>query len=228
MNRSAFSAAGQAARTNPFPLSGPFDWPGLEYELGKRLIDVVASLLALILLMPLLVAIVVCVRLSGRGPILFRQQRLGRHGKHFWCYKFRTMVPDAESLLSQSPDLIAQFNENYKIQSDPRVTRVGAILRRTSLDELPQFWNVLRGDMSLIGPRPIVEQELDKYGAHAGRLLSVKPGLGGIWQVSGRSDTSYAERVAMDLRYIETRSLGLDLKLMILTAVVVIRGKGAY
>lgn len=228
MNRSAFSAAGQAARTNPSPLAGPFDWPGLEYEHGKRLIDVVAAVLSLILLMPLLIAIVAGVRLSGRGPVLFKQKRLGRDGKHFWCYKFRTMVPDAESLLSHSPDLIAQFCENYKIRSDPRVTRVGAFLRRTSLDELPQLWNVLRGEMSLIGPRPIVEQELDKYGVHAGRLLTVKPGLGGIWQVSGRSDTSYAERVAMDMRYIEIRSLALDLKLMILTAVVVIRGKGAY
>jgi lipopolysaccharide/colanic/teichoic acid biosynthesis glycosyltransferase len=105
---------------------------------------------------------------------------------------------------------------------------VGAILRRTSLDEVPQLWNVLRGDMSLIGPRPIVEPELDKYGVHADRLLTVKPGLGGIWQVSGRSTTSYADRVAMDMRYIEIRSLALDLKLMILTALVVIRGRGAY
>jgi lipopolysaccharide/colanic/teichoic acid biosynthesis glycosyltransferase len=228
MNRSAFSAAGQAARANPFPLAGRFDLPGLEYEHCKRVIDVVASLLSLILLMPLLVAIVACVRLSGRGPILFKQKRIGRDGKLFWCYKFRTMAPDAESQLSRSPELIAQFRENYKIKSDPRVTRVGAILRRTSLDEVPQLWNVLRGDMSLIGPRPIVEPELHKYGVHAGRLLTVKPGLGGIWQVSGRSTTSYADRVAMDMRYIEIRSLALDLKLMILTALVVIRGRGAY
>ena len=228
MNRSAFSAAGPAARTNPITLAGPFDWPRLGYEHGKRLIDVVASLLALILLVPLLVAIVVCIRLSGRGPILFKQERLGRDGKRFWCYKFRTMVPDAESQLSRSPDLIAQFRENFKIRSDPRVTRIGAILRRSSLDELPQLWNVLRGDMSLIGPRPIVEQELDKYGVHASRLLTVKPGLGGIWQVSGRSETSYDDRVAMDMRYIEIRSLALDLKLVILTAMVVIRGRGAY
>ncbi len=228
MNRSAFSAAGQAARTNPFPLAGPFDWPGLEYEHCKRAIDIVASLLSLILLMPLLAAIVACVRLSGPGPILFKQKRLGRNGKLFWCYKFRTMVPDAESQLSRSPDLIALFRENYKIKFDPRVTRVGAVLRRTSLDEFPQLWNVLRGDMSLIGPRPIVETEIDKYGVHAGRLLTVKPGLGGIWQVNGRSNTSYADRVAMDMRYIEIRSLALDLKLMILTAMVVIRGKGAY
>jgi lipopolysaccharide/colanic/teichoic acid biosynthesis glycosyltransferase len=228
MNRSASSAAGQAARTNPFPLVGPIDFPGLEYEQSKRVIDVVASLVALIVLMPLLVAIVACVRLSGRGPILFKQKRLGRDGRPFWCYKFRTMVPDAESQLSRSPELIARFRADYKIKSDPRVSRVGALLRRTSLDEFPQLWNVLRGDMSLIGPRPIVEPELDKYGVHAGRLLTVKPGLGGIWQVSGRSNTSYADRVAMDMRYVELRSLALDLKLMILTALVVIRGRGAY
>jgi len=108
------------------------------------------------------------------------------------------------------------------------VTRLGSYLRRTSLDELPQFWNVLRGEMSLIGPRPIVEPELSKFGSYAGRLLQVKPGLGGIWQVSGRSDTSYAERVEMDLRYVEDRSLALDLRLLILTAWVVIQGRGAY
>jgi undecaprenyl-phosphate galactose phosphotransferase len=190
--------------------------------------DLAGSFLSLILLMPLLVAIAACIKMSSRGPILYKQKRLGRGGKLFWCFKFRTMVPDAESELARRDDLRAQFHENYKIKDDPRVTRVGAILRGTSLDELPQLWNVLRGDMSLIGPRPIVEPELRKYGAHASRLLSVKPGLGGIWQVSGRSDTTYADRVAMDLRYVESRSLGLDLRLLIRTAWVVLQGKGAY
>jgi undecaprenyl-phosphate galactose phosphotransferase len=191
-------------------------------------IDIVASLLILFLLMPLLVAIAIGIKLSSRGPILFEQKRLGRGGKLFWCYKFRTMVRDAEFELARRGDLLAQFHENYKIKDDPRVTWVGAILRGTSLDELPQLWNVLRGDMSLIGPRPIVEPELQKYGVHASRLLTVKPGLGGIWQVSGRSDTTYADRVAMDMRYVESRSLGLDLRLLIRTALVVIQRKGAY
>ena len=228
MSQTAFSAAGQAARPGPAHLVILSDRPGAGYELSKRVVDIVAAVLSLFLLAPLLAAIVACIKLSGRGPVLFRQQRLGRGGSRFWCYKFRTMVPDAESRLAQSADLAARFRENYKIRSDPRVTRLGSFLRRTSLDELPQLWNVLRGDMSLIGPRPIVESELGKYGVHASRLLTVKPGLGGIWQVSGRSNTSYGERVAMDLRYVETRSLGLDLRLVILTALVVLRGDGAY
>jgi lipopolysaccharide/colanic/teichoic acid biosynthesis glycosyltransferase len=202
--------------------------PGAGYELGKRAFDIVGASLLLSVLAPLLVAITACIKLSGRGPVLFRQQRLGRGGQRFWCYKFRTMVPDAESQLARSAELRKQFRENYKIRSDPRVTRIGALLRRTSLDELPQLWNVLRGEMSLIGPRPIVESELARYGVHASRLLTVKPGLGGIWQVSGRSNTSYGERVAMDLSYVENRSLGLDLKLLVLTALVVLRCDGAY
>jgi lipopolysaccharide/colanic/teichoic acid biosynthesis glycosyltransferase len=228
MSHSIYSAASQTARTDTSPWAGLFVLQDPGYERSKRLIDVLGSLCSLILLAPLLLAIVACIKGSGRGPILFRQKRLGRGGKLFWCYKFRTMVPDAESQLARRRDLLAQFHENYKLKSDPRITPVGAILRRTSLDELPQLWNVLRGDMSLIGPRPIVEPELSKYGVHASRLLTVKPGLGGIWQVSGRSHTSYPDRVAMDMRYIESRSLGLDLKLLIQTALVVIQGRGAY
>jgi len=228
MSQSVYSATGQAARLNTNLLTGLFPPQGPGYERCKRAIDVLASLLSLILLAPLLVAIAACIKATGRGPVLFRQRRLGRGGRPFWCYKFRTMVPDAELQLAKQLDLYARFHDNYKINDDPRVTPVGSVLRRTSLDELPQFWNVLRGDMSLIGPRPIVEPEASKYGPHAGRLLQVKPGLGGIWQVSGRSDTTYAERVEMDLRYVADRSLALDLKLLMLTAWVVIQGRGAY
>jgi len=138
------------------------------------------------------------------------------------------MVPNAEALLAQSSELLAQFDENYKLTKDPRVTRFGAFLRKTSLDEIPQLWNVLRGEMTLIGPRPIVEPELSRYGDDADRLLLVKPGLGGIWQVSGRSDTSYAQRVAMDMAYIESRSFWFDIRLLVATALVVIKGRGAY
>ena len=228
MSHSAYSTTRRLARPNTSPWARPFDSRGPGYERCKRAIDIAGSLLFFFVLTPLLLVIVACIKLSGRGPILYKQKRLGRDGKLFWCFKFRTMVPDAESELAGSGDLLAQFVEKYKIKDDPRVTRVGAVLRGTSLDELPQLWNVLRGDMSLIGPRPIVEPELRKYGVHASKLLTVKPGLGGIWQVSGRSDTSYADRVAMDMRYIESRSLGLDLTLLIRTAWVVVQRKGAY
>jgi lipopolysaccharide/colanic/teichoic acid biosynthesis glycosyltransferase len=198
------------------------------YVIFKRCLDVIVSLALLIIALPVLGAIAAVIKTTSRGPVLFRQRRLGRGGKEFWCYKFRTMVPDAELQMARCADLRVRFEGNYKIKDDPRVTRFGAFLRRTSLDELPQLWNVLRGEMSLIGPRPIVPPELSKYGNCAGRLLTVKPGLGGIWQVCGRSDTSYAERVEMDMCYIASRSLRFDLKLLLLTTLVVLRGRGAY
>jgi len=202
------------------------------YEIIKRYLDVIISLALLIIALPVLAAIAAVIKTTSRGPVLFRSKRLGWGGREFWCYKFRTMVPDAEQQLLSRPDLQRQFSDGFKIKNDPRVTRLGAFLRKTSLDELPQLFNVLRGDMSLIGPRPILPPELTKridcYGSHGVQLLSVKPGLGGIWQVSGRSDTSYAERIAMDMDYVARRSIWLDLKLMFLTAIVVIRRRGAY
>jgi len=202
--------------------------PTAGYETVKRVSDLIGSAGLLVLALPLLLALAAGVKLSSPGPVFFKQDRLGRGGRRFACYKFRTMVRDAEARLKASGDLAARFGENYKIKDDPRVTRFGALLRRTSLDELPQLWNVLRGEMSLVGPRPIVEPELARYGRFADRLLTVKPGLGGLWQVNGRSDTSYPERVALDLRYIESRSLALDLRLLVRTALVVVRGRGAY
>jgi lipopolysaccharide/colanic/teichoic acid biosynthesis glycosyltransferase len=137
------------------------------------------------------------------------------------------MVPNAESLLAARKDLQGLFLKNYKLDDDPRVTRLGKFLRKTSLDELPQLWNVVAGEMSLIGPRPIVEPELSKYGDNASRLLTVKPGLGGVWQVSGRSDTSYPERVLMDMHYIDNQSLQFDLQLIVQTALAVLWRRGA-
>lgn len=202
-----------------------YDW---RYELSKRGLDIAVSLTSLIALLPLFIVIGVGVKLSSAGPVFFRQQRLGRGGRTFWCFKFRTMVPDAEALLANCQDMLAQFDENYKLTHDPRVTRFGGFLRKTSLDEIPQLWNVLRGEMSLIGPRPIVPPELSRYGDDADRLLLVKPGLGGVWQVSGRSDTTYAQRIAMDMEYVASRSFWFDLRLLVATALVVIRGRGAY
>ncbi len=228
MSRSAISPISPQRCPLPSRMGDPPAAVDPRYEFCKRGLDIVASATLLTLFSPLLLAIALGVKFTSPGPVLFKQRRLGRGGKVFMCLKFRTMVQDAEALLKQCRELMTQFDENYKLIEDPRITKLGAILRKTSLDELPQLWNVLRGDMSLIGPRPIVEPELSKYGDHGSRLLEVKPGLGGLWQVSGRSDTTYAERIAMDIAYVETRSFWLDLRLLIATAMVVIKGRGAY
>ena len=197
------------------------------YEAFKRTIDVVGSAVLLIALAPLFALIAVLVKVTLPGPVFFRQVRLGRHGRPFRCIKFRTMVPDAEQRLQRDPLLRAAFENNYKIKDDPRVSPLGALLRRTSLDEVPQLWNVLRGDMSLIGPRPVVPPELAKYGTHSQKLLSVPPGLSGLWQTCGRSDTTYEQRVRFDMLYIDHRSAWLDIKLIFLTIVAVGRRVGA-
>jgi lipopolysaccharide/colanic/teichoic acid biosynthesis glycosyltransferase len=197
------------------------------YEAFKRTIDVVGSAVLLIALAPLFALIAVLVKVTLPGPVFFRQVRLGRHGRPFRCIKFRTMVPDAEQRLQRDPLLRAAFENNYKIKDDPRVSPLGALLRRTSLDEVPQLWNVLRGDMSLIGPRPVVPPELAKYGTHSQKLLSVPPGLSGLWQTCGRSDTTYEQRVRFDMLYIDHRSAWLDTKLIFLTIAAVCRRVGA-
>jgi lipopolysaccharide/colanic/teichoic acid biosynthesis glycosyltransferase len=210
------------------PAAGENHTRGASYEVVKRVTDVAGALILLLASAPLLAVIALAVKLTSDGPMLFTQRRIGRGGRVFRCYKFRTMIPDAETRLIADPELTNEFDTNFKIKNDPRVTPVGAFLRRTSLDELPQLWNVLRGDMTLIGPRPIIEPELRKYGHFAGRLLAVKPGLGGLWQVSGRSDTTYDERIAMDMNYIDSRSTLVDLSLLVQTALVVLKGRGAY
>jgi exopolysaccharide production protein ExoY len=198
------------------------------YELSKRLLDIFVALNAILVFSPVLIGLALAIRLTTTGPILFRQRRLGRGGAEFWCYKFRTMVVDAERLLETNEQLRVRFHETYKLKDDPRTTPIGVWLRKTSLDELPQLFNVLAGTMSLIGPRPIVPPERAKYDGFADQLLSVKPGLGGYWQVYGRSDTTYEQRVQMDMAYIARRSLRLDLKLMLLTALVTLKRQGAY
>lgn len=197
------------------------------YEAFKRTIDVVGSAVLLISLAPLIALIAVLVKVTLPGPVFFRQVRLGRNGRPFSCFKFRTMVPDAEQRLQRDPVLRAAFESNYKIKDDPRVSPLGALLRRTSLDEIPQLWNVLRGEMSMIGPRPVVPPELAKYGTHSQKLLSVPPGLSGLWQTCGRSDTTYEQRVRFDMLYIDHRSAWLDIKLIFLTIVAVCRRVGA-
>jgi len=198
------------------------------YKFSKRGVDFVISLLFLLLAFVPLLLVALLVSCTSRGPVLFKQKRLGLGGEIFWCLKFRTMVVNAEEVLRQNIELQAQFSSDFKLKNDPRITPVGQFLRKTSLDELPQFVNVLRGEMSLIGPRPIVPLEISKYGLHGDKLLTVKPGLGGLWQASGRSDVTYEERITMDMSYIDSRSLRGDLMLLLLTAASVCRSRGAY
>jgi lipopolysaccharide/colanic/teichoic acid biosynthesis glycosyltransferase len=198
------------------------------YEAAKRTLDALGAAVLLIVLSPLFLLIAILVKVTLPGPVFFRQVRLGRYGRPFRCVKFRTMVPDAEQFLARDPQLRAEFERNYKIKDDPRVSRFGGLLRRTSLDEMPQLWNVLCGDMSLIGPRPVVPPELAKYGTHADKLLRVTPGLSGLWQACGRSATTYEQRVRFDMLYIDHRSLWLDFKLILLTIAAVCHRVGAF
>lgn len=198
----------------------------------KRCLDIVSALALILIALPFAVVIAIAIVLDTRGPVFFKQSRIGQGNRHFSLWKFRTMAVNSEQLLERylavHPDLREEWNATHKLKDDPRVTRVGAFLRRRSLDELPQLWNVLRGDMSLIGPRPIVDAEVPKFGRAFALYLRVKPGLTGLWQVSGRSDTSYRRRVELDSQYIRCWSLGLDLKIIWKTVGVVLRAHGAY
>ena len=200
-------------------------------RLIKRMFDVVLSVLLLTLLAPVMLLIFLIIRMEG-GPAIFPQQRVGQGGKLFPCYKFRTMIPDAEehlkTLLETFPALREQWNRDRKLKHDPRVTRLGAFLRRTSLDELPQLFNVLRGEMSLVGPRPVVPEELQRYGRRKSYYLTAKPGITGLWQVSGRSNIKYSRRVGMDLLYVRHWSFGFDCSILYRTAGVVLARQGAY
>lgn len=197
----------------------------------KRLIDVTGAITLLIAFAPLLALIALLVRLSG-PEILFAHTRVGRDARLFPCYKFRTMLPNAQAVLDQilaeQPALRAEWERDFKLKNDPRITRIGHFLRKYSLDELPQFWNVLRGDMSLVGPRPVVPDELRRYGTRAAAYLAVRPGVTGLWQISGRNDIEYAERVEMDAAYASRQSLLLDLTILFKTVAVVFQRRGAY
>ena len=200
----------------------------------KRSGDIFFSLTVLTLGSPVFLALALLVKISSRGPVFYVQQRVGRDYRSFGCIKFRTMRRDADRilsrLLSESADLQEEFRNDFKLRNDPRITRLGRFLRRSSLDELPQFLNVLRGEMSLVGPRPIVRQELPRYGDRMEEVLAVRPGLTGLWQVSGRNNLSYDERVALDLRYARHRSVWMDLSIIARTIGVMLdpRDRGAY
>lgn len=197
-------------------------------RLLKTLIDYLMVVPGLLLILPLLLLIAFMIKLDTPGPIIHRRRVLGRNGRQFDAFKFRTMFVNGEEILDQHPNLRSELDRNYKLKRDPRVTPVGRILRKYSLDELPQLFNVMNQDMSLVGPRIITPQEIVKYGRWGKTLMSVMPGLTGWWQVNGRSDTSYDERVNLDLEYIHNWSVWLDIKVLLLTIPAVLKGDGAY
>lgn len=200
------------------------------YLFIKRLIDIVGSLVGIILFSPIFLAVAVAIKIEDpKGSIIFGHQRVGKDGNLFSCYKFRSMYDNADEMKTNfTQDQKREYDETFKLKNDPRITKVGKFIRKTSLDELPQLLNILIGEMSIVGPRPIVTKELEFYDKHAVYYKAVKPGLTGLWQVSGRSDTTYDERVALDMKYVSTRNTFKDLYLIILTIVKVIKREGSY
>jgi lipopolysaccharide/colanic/teichoic acid biosynthesis glycosyltransferase len=197
-------------------------------QVMKALLDYTAVILGMAVALPLMGLIALAVRLDSPGPIIHRRRVMGVRGKQFDAFKFRSMVVNGDEILKQRPDLQTELAANHKLKDDPRITRVGAILRKFSLDELPQLFNVLRGEMSLVGPRMISPVEMEKYQRWDMNLLTVRPGITGLWQVSGRSDVSYEERVRMDMRYIRNWTIWLDIQILIQTIPAVIKSRGAY
>ena len=194
----------------------------------KRLFDIAGSTAGLIVTAPLFPLIALAVRIESRGPVFFRPRIIGYRGREFWAYKFRSMHADAFERLLGDEELLKQYKQNLKIVDDPRVTRVGRFLRRTSLDELPQLINVLKGDMSLVGPRMLAELELEKFGENREKILSVRPGMAGLWVASGRQTLSFDRRLELELRYVENWSLWLDAKCFLKTLWIAIRMVGAH
>lgn len=200
-------------------------------DTAARSLDIVASLVALIVFAPVMLAIAIAIKLLDPGPVFFRHRRIGRNGEYFACWKFRTMVVDADErlarLLSQDDAAAKEWDENQKLRNDPRITPLGRFLRRSSLDELPQLFNIISGEMSIVGPRPIVDDEVQRYGERFALYCAVRPGLTGLWQISGRSDTRYFERVLLDARYVSSRTLLRNVKIIILTVPRVIAARGS-
>ena len=202
------------------------------FPIAKRALDIIGAGVGLVLLAPFFLIVALLVRADG-GPAFFAHQRVGRGGKLFGCLKFRSMVIDSqarlEALLASDPAARAEWEATRKLKNDPRITRIGRFLRSTSLDELPQLINVLRGEMSLVGPRPVQEAEIDRYyGASAAHYMAVRPGITGLWQVSGRSETSYESRVALDVSYVSRPSMLADLSILLRTPVAVLSRRGAH
>jgi exopolysaccharide production protein ExoY len=212
-----------------------FGLVGLTHPIGltsKRAIDIILALSGILLLAPLLFICFVLTIATSPGPALFRHRRVGFKGEHFDCLKFRTMAPDSDErlgrLLETDAEAAAEWKANRKLRCDPRVTFIGEILRKSSLDELPQLFNVLKGHMSIVGPRPVTEEELERYDSSISAYLACRPGITGLWQVSGRSNTTYSKRVACDAYYAHNWSLALDIKILIVTIPALLVADGAF
>lgn len=203
---------------------------GIIYLFLKRTIDILGALIGIILLSPLFLVVAIAIKIEDpKGSIIFGHERVGKDRKLFPCYKFRSMFANAEEMKKNfTEEQKKEYAETFKLKDDPRITKVGKFIRKTSLDELPQLFNILMGDMSIVGPRPIVTKELEFYGEYEEYYKVVKPGLTGLWQVSGRSDTTYEERVSLDMEYVSTRNTFKDLYIIIMTAVKVIKREGSY
>ena len=204
------------------------------YEISKRYFEIIFSIFIILLSIPLVLVLSLLIKLNSRGPIFFKQIRIGKDKKLFECIKFRTMSKEADDILNnlllKDKKLRKEFKKTQKLKNDPRITPVGKFLRKTSLDELPQFLNVLKGEMSLIGPRPIVEEEKIRYGKNLNKVLSIKPGITGLWQVSGRNKLSYKRRIKLDLIYVNERNIYMDFNILIRTIGVILFpfDRGAY
>ncbi len=200
------------------------------YRFIKRTFDFIISGLSLILLSPIFLLIAVLIKFDSKGKVFYKHKRIGKNGEYIYLYKFRSMYSDSKERLEkmlEDPKIRKEWEENYKLDNDPRITKIGSILRKTSLDELPQLFNILVGDMSIVGPRPVIDDEIKKYGSNKDKLLSVTPGLTGWWACNGRSCTSYEDRMKLELYYVDHRSILLDIKVIIKTAISVIKRDGA-
>ena len=215
----------------PFDASDHVEPVATQSDISKRVFDIVIASIALILLAPLILLFALLVRLQDGGTSFFAQSRYGLNGKTFRCYKLRSMSENADerlkTILTEDADLRSEWQSSQKLKKDPRVTPLGNLLRKSSIDELPQLWNVIKGDMSIVGPRPIIKNEIQKYGDNYRFYTAVRPGLTGLWQVEGRTDTTYQERVEMDVRYVQTRSFWKDVWIVAKTIPAVIASRGA-
>lgn len=201
--------------------------PSALYYVTKRLIDIILSLSGILVLVPVFLVIALCIKREDGGSVLHFREIIGLHRQHFFALKFRTMIPDADTYLENHPELMREYQQNRKLAYDPRVTRLGIFLRRTSLDELPQLFNVLVGQMSLVGPRMIHPSELPRYRQYAQKRLAVKPGITGLWQLYGRQQDSLERRITLDMQYIDTRSFSLDFVILLKTIKVFVAQTGA-